>query len=96
VTTVKLPWFTISGSFIGGILLPTLLLLWGFVQPFIDKSTAFATGVWFHRDRKWHNIAFITACVIVIALTYLGTYMRGPYWHVYWPWESWEQIPPKL
>jgi quinol-cytochrome oxidoreductase complex cytochrome b subunit len=96
ITTVHLGKFTVSGAFIGGILTPTLLLLWGFVQPYIDKSSAFATGIWFSRERRWHNIVFLAVCLLVLWLTVVGTYLRGPYWHWYWPWEAWEQAAPRL
>ena len=29
-------------------------------------------------------------------LTVVGTYLRGPYWHWYWPWQPWEQAAPRL
>jgi len=26
----------------------------------------------------------------------IGTYLRGPYWNFYWPWESWPEAPRKF
>jgi hypothetical protein len=32
----------------------------------------------------------------VLVLTFVGTFMRGPYWQIYWPWEAWPPIPSRL
>ena len=32
----------------------------------------------------------------MILLTIIGTFMRGPYWHFYWPWEAWPDIPARI
>jgi cytochrome b-561 len=96
VTTLHLGSFTVNGALVGGILLPGLLIIWGVVQPLIDKSAAVATGVWFHPQRRWHNIAFIIACVLVLVLTFVGTYLRGPSWQIYWPWQQWPSVPGQL
>lgn len=96
VTTVRLGSLTISGGFLGGVVIPLALLVWGFLTPFIDKSSKLATGVWFHKERRWQNIAFIAVCIAVMILTYIGTYLRGPNWTIIWPWQDWPTEPPQL
>ena len=96
ITTVHLGSFTINGGFLGGVLIPSALLLWGFLTPFIDKTSSMAVGVWFSRERRWLNTVFIIVCIAVIVLTYIGTYMRGPYWTIIWPWQPWPETPPQL
>lgn len=96
ITTIRLGSFTINGGFLGGVLIPSAMLLWGFLTPLIDRSSQFAVGVWFSRERRWQNIIFIVVCIAVIALTYLGTYLRGPYWTIIWPWQAWPDMPPQL
>jgi len=96
ITTIHLGKFTINGGFVGGLLIPLGMLLWGFVQPFIDKSSTGAVGVWFSRERRLHNTIFIIVCLAVLILTYVGTFLRGPYWHIIWPWEQWPEQPPQL
>lgn len=93
ITTVKIGPITISGGLIGGILVPGFLLLLAIVWPFIDRSPKEAVGVWFHRRRKIQNAVFIFICLMVIILMLIGLYLRGPYWKIYWPWESWPEIP---
>ena len=55
-----------------------------------------AAGVWFPRTRRAQNIAFVVVTLIILALTFVGTFMRGPYWQIYWPWETWPEIPTRL
>jgi quinol-cytochrome oxidoreductase complex cytochrome b subunit len=95
-TTVRIGSFTINGAFIGGVLLPgllvTLLALW----PWLDKSPARAAGVWFPRTRRTQNAVFLAIVAVVIVFTLIGTFCRGPYWHFYWPWQAWPEIPTRL
>ena len=32
----------------------------------------------------------------ILALTFIGTFMRGPYWQIYWPWQAWPEMPTRL
>jgi hypothetical protein len=32
----------------------------------------------------------------IVALTYIGMALRGPYWDFYWPWQSWPDIPTRI
>ncbi len=96
VTTIHIGSFTVSGALIGGVLVPGVLLVLALGAPFGDRSGAEAVGVWLHRARRRYDIAFIAVCVVLVALTIVGTYLRGPYWGFYWPWETWPTPPPKL
>jgi quinol-cytochrome oxidoreductase complex cytochrome b subunit len=95
-TTIKLGSFTINGAFVGGVLLPGLLvgvlLLW----PWLDRSPTSATGVWLPRTRARQNAVFLVVCAFVLILTFIGTFCRGPYWHLYWPWQAWPQLPTRI
>jgi len=93
ITTIKIGSFSISGGFIGGILVPGILLLLAVMWPFLDKSPKEAIGVWFHKRRRIQNSVFILICVIIIILIIIGVYLRGPYWNFYWPWQPWPEIP---
>src|SRR5262249_3617119 len=95
-TTVRIGSFTINGAFIGGVVLPgalvTLLLVW----PWLDQSPAGAAGAWFPKSRRVQNAVFLAITLLVIVLTLIGTFCRGPYWNFYWPWQSWPEIPTRL
>jgi quinol-cytochrome oxidoreductase complex cytochrome b subunit len=96
ISTVKLGAFTINGALIGGILLPGFLMLLAIWWPYRDTSGINAVGVWFAPERKVQNRVFIVICLLVILFTVIGTFLRGPYWNFYWPWESWPEIPVKF
>ena len=95
-TTLKLGFITINGAFIGGIVLPTLLIALAVWWPYRDPSGTGSAGVWFSSERKKQNYAFIGICVVIIIFTVIGTFLRGPYWNFYWPWESWPTMPVKF
>lgn len=94
-TTIPLGAFTINGAFIGGILLPTILIVLAVWWPYKDSSSINSVGVWFAPERKKQNYIFIGICLAIIILTIIGTYLRGPYWNFYWPWEQWPTMPVK-
>ena len=95
-TTIKLGFITINGAFIGGILLPGILVLLAAWWPYRDTSSINSAGVWLAPERTKQNMTFIGICLVIIALTIIGTFMRGPYWSFYWPWESWPEMPVKF
>ncbi len=95
-TTIRLGPVTVNGALIGGVLLPAALLLLAAWWPYRDRSGAGSVGVWFARERRWQNRVFLGICVLVILLTVVGTFLRGPYWNFYWPWEAWPDMPVKF
>ena len=95
-TTVKIGSFTINGAFIGGVVLPGLLLGVLTVWPWLDKSPVEAVGVWFHRSRRTQNLVFLLVVAVIVVFTLIGLFARGPYWNFYWPWEIWPNIPSRI
>ncbi len=95
-TTVHLGSFTINGAFIGGILIPGVLVLLLAAWPYLDRSSTAATGVWFAKERRRQNAVFLAVVLAVVLLTFVGTFMRGPSWHLYWPWQSWPATPTRF
>ena len=95
-TTLKFSSFTINGALIGGILLPGILLFLAVWYPYKDSSSINAVGVWFHEERKKQNMIFLAICFIIIVFMIIGTYLRGPYWNFYFPWQSWPEMPVKF
>jgi quinol-cytochrome oxidoreductase complex cytochrome b subunit len=96
ITTVKIGSVTINGAFVGGVILPGILIGLMTVWPWLDRSPVAAAGVWLPRSRRTQNIVFLVLALCILALTIVGTFMRGPYWHFYWPWETWPDIPTRL
>ena len=95
-TTIHIGAFTLNGAFVGGVILPGLLVTLLTVWPWLDRSPGAAAGAWFPRTRRAQNWVFLALSLGVIILTLIGTFCRGPYWHFYWPWESWPEIPTRL
>ncbi len=96
ITTIRIGGFVLNGAFIGGILIPGVLVLLLAIWPYLDKSSNLSTGVWFSKERTKQNIIFLVLCFLVIVLIIIGTYMRGPNWEFYFPWERWPEIPKKF
>jgi quinol-cytochrome oxidoreductase complex cytochrome b subunit len=95
-TTFRLGAFTVNGALVGGILLPGLLVGLLAVWPWLDRSPADAAGRWFARSRRTQNVVFLIVVALVLVLTYVGLFARGPYWHLYWPWQEWPQLPTRI
>ena len=95
-TTLNLGFITINGALIGGILLPGLLMVLAMWWPYKDRSGINSVGVWFAPERRTQNMIFIGICVLIILFTIVGTFLRGPYWNFYFPWEEWPSTPVKF
>jgi cytochrome b-561 len=95
-TTFRIGSLTVNGAFLGGVLLPGALILLLTVWPWLDKSPAAAAGLWFPKTRGAQNAVFLALAFVVILLTVVGTFLRGPYWHFYWPWQPWPELPGRI
>ena len=96
ITTVHLGPITVNGALVGGVIIPTILVVLLIFWPYIDKSPPSSVGVWFARERLRQNIVFILICLAIIVLILIASYMRGPYWDFYWPWETWPPTPVSI
>jgi quinol-cytochrome oxidoreductase complex cytochrome b subunit len=92
-TTVRFGGYTLNGALVGGIVIPGILAGLLVVWPYLDRSSIRAVGVWFASERWRQNVVFLVIILAIVILTIVGTFMRGPYWVLYWPWEAWEVLP---
>ncbi|MFZ8833354.1 MAG: cytochrome B6, partial [Candidatus Caldipriscus sp.] len=92
ITTIRIGNITLNGGFIGGVLIPGILAALLTIWPFIDRSPAEATGVWFHKSRLVQNLVFTFFVLVIVGMIIFAMYFRGPYWGVYWPW-AWPELP---
>ena len=95
-TTIRIGSFTLNGAFVGGVILPGLLVGLMTFWPWLDRTPSLAAGVWLPGDRRRQNIGFLLIVLFVLALTFVGMVLRGPYWYFYWPWEAWPDIPGRI
>jgi cytochrome b-561 len=94
-TTVRLGSVTINGALVGGILLPAILLVVTTLWPWLDRSPVSCVGVWAPRERRTQILVLAAVAVLVVGLTIVGL-LRGPSWHLYWPWQSWPDLPSRF
>ena len=59
ITTIHIGSFTINGAFVGGVILPGLLMTLLTMWPWLDKSPAGAAGLWLPKSRRTQNIVFL-------------------------------------
>ena len=95
-TTIHLGSFTINGAFLGGVILPGLLIGLLTLWPWLDRTPATLAGQWFPKGRRVQNAVFIGLMLLILAFTFVGLYMRGPSWNFYWPWDAWPAIPGRI
>ena len=88
----KAPWYFLGlqelvshSAFIGGVLVPALVVLALVVLPYVDRRPD-GVGRWFAPERRVANTIFTTIAAIAIVLTVIGTFFRGPNWAWVWPW----------
>lgn len=88
----KAPWYFLGlqelvhySAFVGGVLVPTLILLTLVLAPYLDPSPR-GVGVWFAPERRKANWIFGVLAVVSIVVTLIGSLFRGPNWAWVWPW----------
>ena len=91
-TTIRIGSFTINGAFVGGVVLPGLLVALLTAWPWLDRSPRAGRRRVVRRGAAARqNVVFLLLVLGVLVLTFVGTFLRGPYWHFYWPWEAWPE-----
>lgn len=95
-TTFRIGSFTVNGALVGGIILPGILVTLMAIWPWLDRSPPEAAGCWMPRTRRTQNAVFLVIVLLVLFLTYIGLFVRGPYWNLYWPWEAWPDMPGRI
>ena len=89
----KAPWYFLGlqelvsySAFIGGVVIPTLIVVGLMMVPFIDRKKV-GIGVWFSKERVLANGLFLTFLLTMGVLIIIGMYFRGPNWGFVLPWE---------
>ncbi len=85
------PWYA-------GVVLPSIIIVGLMLIPYIDTNPKGSGGYNF-VDRKFAVTVFLFGFIFWYVLILIGTYMRGPFWAFFWPWETWNfdfPTPPPL
>jgi hypothetical protein len=94
----KAPWYFLGlqemlvyfDPWIAGVMLPTFILIGLIVVPYIDINPK-GNGYYTLKERPFSIAVFAIGFLILwVALIVLGTFMRGPGWYFFWPWEFWD------
>ncbi|MBI3013330.1 MAG: cytochrome b N-terminal domain-containing protein [Elusimicrobia bacterium] len=97
----KAPWYFLGlqellvyfDPWIAGVVLPTLIVIGLMAIPYLDNNL---NGVGFYslKERPFANTFFLFGIALWFILIVIGTYLRGPNWAWYWPWEDWMHHKP--
>ncbi|OVE76414.1 hypothetical protein BVX98_06085 [bacterium F11] len=93
----KAPWYFLGlqellvyfDPWIAGVVLPGIIIMGLIAIPYIDPDPKTGVGYYSLKERPFANTVFLTGMAAWFILIIIGTFMRGPNWAWYWPWESW-------
>ncbi len=94
----KAPWYFLGlqemlvyyDPWIAGVLLPTLIIVGLIVIPYIDFNQK-GNGYYTFAQRKFAVSTFLFGFVVLwVTLIVLGTFLRGPNWNFFGPFEYWD------
>jgi len=98
----KAPWYFLGlqemlvyfDPWLAGVVLPTLIIVGLMAIPYIDTNPK-GNGYYSFRERKWEVGLFLYGFLVLWSfLIITGTFLRGPNWSFYGPYEYWD--PNKL
>jgi len=94
----KAPWYFLGlqemlvyfDPWIAGVLLPSYIILGLMAIPYIDTNPK-GNGYYTFTERKWEIGLFLFGFIVLwILLIVLGTFLRGPNWNFFGPYEYWD------
>ena len=94
----KAPWYFLGLQEIlvffdpwhAGVVAPTLIIVGLMVIPYIDINPK-GNGYYTYKERKYEILTFLFGFqVLWVSTIIIGTFLRGPGWNWFWPWEPWD------
>lgn len=94
----KAPWYFLGlqellvyfDPWIAGVILPGVIVVGLMAIPYIDVNNK-GNGYYTWSQRKFAIFTFLFGFVVLwVGTVFLGTYMRGPGWQLFWPWQAWD------
>ena len=94
----KAPWYFLGLQEIlvyfdpwhAGVVAPSLIIVGLMVLPYIDTNPK-GNGYYTFEERKYELWTFFIGFHFLwIVLIVVGTFLRGPGWNWFWPWEPWD------
>lgn len=92
----KAPWYFVGlqellvyfDPWIAGVMIPTLIIVGLMAIPYLDTSRG-AVGRYTWSARRLAIGHFLLGFALWWVLIAIGEFLRGPNWHIYWPWQDW-------
>jgi len=93
----KAPWYFLGlqemlvyfDPWMAGVVLPSFIIFGLMTIPYVDINPR-GNGYYTFKERKFAISFFIFGFVgLWVMMIILGTFIRGPGWELYWPWEDW-------
>jgi len=73
-----------------GVVLPSFIIVGLMVIPYIDINPK-GNGYYTFEERKFEILTYFFGFhVLWISLIVIGTFLRGPGWNWFWPWQKWD------
>ncbi|HXI14137.1 MAG TPA: hypothetical protein VNM92_16050 [Thermoanaerobaculia bacterium] len=94
----KAPWYFLGlqemlvyfDPWLAGVVLPTLIVVGLMAIPYIDTNPR-GNGYYSFRERKWELGIFLYGFLVLWSfLIITGTFLRGPNWNFFGPYEYWD------
>jgi len=94
----KAPWYFLGlqemlvyyDPWLAGVVLPSFIIVGLMAIPYIDTNPK-GNGYFTFRERKWEITIFLVGFVVLwCTLIALGTFLRGPNWNFFGPYEFWD------
>lgn len=94
----KAPWYFLGlqemlvyfDPWIAGVVLPTLIILGLMAIPYVDINPK-GNGYYTWQERKFAISIFLFGFFVLwVSLIFVGTFLRGPGWNFFAPWEKWD------
>jgi hypothetical protein len=94
----KAPWYFLGlqemlvyfDPWMAGVVFPTLIIVGLMAIPFIDKNPK-GNGYYTFRERPFAISMFLFGFIVLwVVLIFTGTFMRGPGWNFFSPFEPWD------
>jgi hypothetical protein len=77
------PWFA-------GVVLPSLIIVGLMVIPYIDINPK-GNGYYCFKERWFAISVYLFGFLVMwVSLVIMGTFLRGPGWYFFWPWQYWD------
>ena len=95
----KAPWYFLGlqemlvyfDPWIAGVLFPTLIIIGLCAIPYIDSQPKVGVGYYSFKQRRHEIIGFLFGFwVLWVLMIIMGTFLRGPNWNFFGPFEVWD------